>query len=79
MKDTTKEENKTDKNQVDSSKKNKTEKKTEKRHLVKSKKEKNHKNEFCEIQAVAAIGVALVAMSEDIGGEMCQRIFGHMV
>lgn len=37
------------------------------------------KNEYCEIQAVAAIGVALVAMSEDTGSEMCQRIFGHMV
>lgn len=30
-------------------------------------------------QGVAVIGIALVAMGEDIGSEMCFRSFGHLV
>lgn len=30
-------------------------------------------------QAVAVLGIALIAMSEDIGSQMCLRMFGHLV
>lgn len=30
-------------------------------------------------QGVAVIGIALIAMGEDIGSEMCFRSFGHLV
>lgn len=30
-------------------------------------------------QGVAVLGIALVAMGEDIGAEMCFRSFGHLV
>jgi len=31
------------------------------------------------MQAVAALAVAVVAMGEDTGSEMCTRIFGQLV
>ena len=33
----------------------------------------------CLSQAVAVLGIALVAMGEDIGSQMCLRQFGHLV
>jgi 26S proteasome regulatory subunit N1 len=30
-------------------------------------------------QSVAVLGIALIAMGEEIGSEMCMRAFGHLV
>jgi 26S proteasome regulatory subunit N1 len=30
-------------------------------------------------QAFAVLGISLVAMGEDIGSQMCLRLFGHLV
>ncbi|GLV32948.1 Regulatory particle non-ATPase 1 [Carabus blaptoides fortunei] len=35
-------------------------------------------SEFCEVQAVAALGVALVGMGDEIGQRMSARTFGNM-
>ena len=31
------------------------------------------------VPAVAVLGIALIAMGEDIGADMCLRAFGHLV
>ncbi len=34
---------------------------------------------LCVIAAVAVLGIALIAMGEDIGADMTYRTFGHLV
>lgn len=43
-------------------------------------KEKEEKDkDLSARQAVAVLGIALISMGEDIGGEMAYRTFGHLV
>ena len=34
---------------------------------------------FSDFSAVAVLGIALIAMGEDIGADMSYRTFGHLV
>lgn len=34
---------------------------------------------LCSLQGVAVLGIALIAMGEEIGAEMALRTFGHLV
>uniref|UniRef100_A0AC35TK98 26S proteasome non-ATPase regulatory subunit 2 n=1 Tax=Rhabditophanes sp. KR3021 TaxID=114890 RepID=A0AC35TK98_9BILA len=52
----------------------------------KSKKEKaaeipktGPKNEYAFYQSVACFGIGLIAMGEEVGSEMCLRMFGHLL
>lgn len=42
-------------------------------------KEKDANKELSSVQAVATLGVAVIALAEDTGAEMCTRIFGQLV
>lgn len=62
--------------------KKKDEKKEEKDGGDKDKEKEKKKDDATDAgmqQAVAAIGIALIAMGEDIGSEMSLRSFGHLV
>lgn len=45
----------------------------------KEKKEEDKEKDLSACQAVAVIGIALIAMGEDIGAEMAYRTFGHLL
>lgn len=42
-------------------------------------KKEGYKLDLSAQQAVAVLGIALIAMGEDIGSQMCLRMFGHLV
>lgn len=42
-------------------------------------KEKEANKELSSVQAVATLGVAVIALGEETGAEMCTRIFGQLV
>lgn len=42
-------------------------------------KEKEANKELSSVQAVATLGVAVIALAEETGAEMCTRIFGQLV
>lgn len=42
-------------------------------------KKDDKEKDFTSKQAVAVLGIALIAMGEDIGSEMAYRSFGHLV
>lgn len=42
-------------------------------------KEKDANKELSSVQAVATLGVAVIALGEETGAEMCTRIFGQLV
>lgn len=53
-------------------------KKDDKKDKKDDKKDDKEKD-FTSKQAVAVLGIALIAMGEDIGSEMAYRSFGHLV
>lgn len=42
-------------------------------------KKEDKKEDLSSRQAIAVLGIALIAMGEEIGGEMAFRTFGHLV
>jgi len=63
----------------DEEKEKEKEKEKDKKEKKKEKKEKDRKDGRLHKQSIAAIGVALIAMGEDIGSEMSFRTFGHLL
>ncbi len=59
----------------------KEEKKDEKKEKDSDKKDdkRDSKKELISKQAIAALAVAVVAIGEETGTEMCTRIFGQLV
>lgn len=45
----------------------------------KKEKDKEKAKDLTSMQAVAALSVAVIAMGEEIGSEMCTRIFAQLV
>jgi 26S proteasome regulatory subunit N1 len=43
------------------------------------KEEKKEDKDLSSRQAIAVLGIALIAMGEEIGSEMAYRTFGHLV
>ncbi|XP_061383643.1 26S proteasome non-ATPase regulatory subunit 2 [Danaus plexippus] len=58
--------------------KNKSKSKESKSKDKEKEKEKEANKELSSVQAVATLGVAVIALAEETGAEMCTRIFGQL-
>ncbi|CAG9561826.1 unnamed protein product [Danaus chrysippus] len=58
--------------------KNKSKSKDSKSKDKEKEKEKEANKELSSVQAVATLGVAVIALAEETGAEMCTRIFGQL-
>jgi len=74
-------ESESDKKKDDKSKEDKTKnkKKDEKDSEKKDDKKEDKKVDLTSQQSVAVIGIALIAMGEEIGSDMCYRSLGHLL